>query len=48
MLAYDGDYLLKTKKFLLDNSSDLSTTEDYINICNVFGFEYIKKDNLLL
>ena len=46
MLAYDGDYLLKTKKFLLDNSSDLSTTEDYINICNVFGFEYIKKDNL--
>ena len=46
MLAYDKDYLIKTKKFLLDNSSDLSTTEDYINICNVFGFEYIKKDNL--
>jgi hypothetical protein len=46
MLAYDGDYLLKTKKFLLDNSSDLSTTEEYIKLCDEFGFEHIKKDNL--
>ena len=46
MLEYDKDYLLKTKKFLLDNSSDLSTTEEYIQICEEFDFEHIKKDNL--
>ena len=46
MLAYDKDYILKTKKFLLDNSSDLSTTEEYLTICEEFGFEHIKKDNL--
>ena len=46
MLAYDGDYILKTKKFLLDNSSDLSTTEEYLKICEEYDFEHIKKDNL--
>jgi hypothetical protein len=46
MLAYDKDYILKTKKYLLDNSSDLSTTEEYLVICEEFGFEHIKKDNL--
>jgi len=46
MLAYDKDYILKTKKYLLDNSSDLSTTEEYSVICEEFGFEHIKKDNL--
>lgn len=46
MLDYDKDYILKTKKFLLDNSSDLSTTEEYIKICEEFDFEHIKKDNL--
>ena len=46
MLAYDKDYITKTKKFLLDNSSDLSTTEEYSVICEEYGFEHIKKDNL--
>jgi hypothetical protein len=46
MLAYDKDYINKTSKFLLDNSSDLSTTEEYSAICKEFGFEHIKKDNL--
>lgn len=46
MLAYDKDYITKTTKFLLDNSSDLSTTEEYSAICEEFGFEHIKKDNL--
>jgi Bacterial protein of unknown function (HtrL_YibB) len=46
MLAYDKDYILKTEKYLLDNSSDLSTTEEYSVICEEFGFEHIKKDNL--
>jgi hypothetical protein len=46
MNAYDKDYLLKTKKFLLDNSSDESTFDDYAEICEEYGFEHIKKDNL--
>jgi len=46
MLAYDKDYILKTQKYLLDNSSDLSTTEEYSVICEEFGFKHIKKDNL--
>ncbi len=46
MIAYDKDYVYKTKKFLLDNSSDLSTTEEYKQICEEFDFEHIKKDNL--
>jgi hypothetical protein len=46
MLVYDKDYLNKTTKFLLDNSSDLSTTEEYSVICQEYGFEHIKKDNL--
>jgi hypothetical protein len=46
MNAYDKDYISKTKKFLLDNSSDLSTTEEYLKLCEEFGFEHIKKDNL--
>jgi hypothetical protein len=46
MTAYDKDYLLKTKKFLLDNSTDESTFNDYAEICEEYGFEHIKKDNL--
>jgi len=46
MIEYDKDYLLKTKKFLLDNSSDLSTTDEYSQICKEYDFEHIKKDNL--
>jgi hypothetical protein len=46
MLNYDEDYINKTKKYLLDNSSDLTTTEEYSNICREYGFEHIKKDNL--
>lgn len=46
MLMYDKDFILKTQKFLLDNSSDLSTTEEYKKLCEEHGFEHIKKDNL--
>ena len=46
MIEYDDDYINKPKKFLLNNSSDLSTTERYEKLCNEFGFEHIKKDNL--
>ena len=44
--VYDNDYLLKTKKYLLDNSTDLSTTEEYLKLCEEYGFEHIKKENL--
>ena len=46
MLLYDDEYITKRKKFLLDNSSDLSTTEKYSELCKEYGFEHIKKDNL--
>jgi hypothetical protein len=46
MIAYDKDYIYKTNKFLLDNSTDESTYEEYSQLCEEFGFEHIKKDNL--
>ena len=46
MNQYDDNFIIKPKKFLLDNSSDLSTTERYKELCDQYGFEHIKKDNL--
>ena len=46
MKEYDENFLIKPKKFLLDNSSDLSTTPRYQQLCQEHGFEHIKKDNL--
>lgn len=46
MELYDSDFLTKTKKFLLDNSTDLSTTPRYKELCQQYGFEHIKKDNI--
>jgi len=46
MELYDSDFLTKTKKFLLNNSTDLSTTERYLELCDKYGFEHIKKDNI--
>jgi ligand-binding SRPBCC domain-containing protein len=46
MIQYDSEFIDKPKKYLLDNSSDLSTTERYSELCEEFGFEHIKKDNL--
>ena len=46
MLEYDSDFIHKTKKFLLDNSTDLSTTPKYKELCKQYGFEHIKKDNI--
>jgi hypothetical protein len=46
MIQYDTNFIHKPKKFLLDNSSDLSTTEKYKELCNEYDFEHIKKDNL--
>lgn len=46
MLEYDKNFLHKTQKFLLDNSTDLSTFEEYANLCKLYDFEHIKKNNL--
>jgi O-methyltransferase len=46
MLEYDKDFILKTTKFLLDNSTDESTFNEYSELCKEHGFEHIKKDNL--
>ena len=46
MLEYDRNFIDSPKKFLLDNSSDLSTTPRYQELCSQYGFEHIKKDNL--
>ena len=46
MLGYDSSFIHKTKKFLLDNSTDLSTTPRYRELCDEYGFEHIKKNNL--
>ena len=46
MMFYDKNFIDKTKKYLLDNSTDLSTTEQYIALCKSYGFEHIKKDNI--
>jgi hypothetical protein len=46
MMFYDKNFIDKPKKYLLDNSTDLSTTEQYIALCKSYGFEHIKKDNI--
>jgi hypothetical protein len=46
MLDYDPNFIHKTKKFLLDNSTDLSTTPRYRELCDEYGFEHIKKNNI--
>jgi hypothetical protein len=46
MLDYDSNFITNTKKFLLNNSTDLSTTDEYLQLCNEYNFEHIKKDNI--
>jgi hypothetical protein len=41
MIMYDRDYLDKTKKFLLNNSTDESTFEAYSDLCEEFDFQQI-------
>jgi hypothetical protein len=46
MNQYDVNFINKPKKYLLDNSTDLTTTEEYRKICDLYGFEHMKKKNL--
>jgi hypothetical protein len=43
---YDNNFLEKTKKYLINNSIDLTTQKEYDNLCEKYGFEQIKKDNI--
>ena len=41
MILYDRDFLLKTEKFLLNNSSDSSTRQEYDRLCKLHDFQHI-------
>jgi FkbM family methyltransferase len=43
---YDRNFLTKPKKFLLNNSLNRDTDVAYSQLCDKYGFEEIKKDNL--
>jgi len=43
---YDKNFLDRPKKFLLNNSLDHSTDEEYATLCKKYDFTEIKKDNL--
>ena len=45
-INYDRNFIDRPKKFLLNNSLDSTTDERYKELCDEFGFEEIKKDNL--
>ena len=42
----ENGFFTHANKYVLDNSTNLETTQAYINICNEYGFTHIKKDNL--
>ena len=42
----ENGFFTNTEKYVLDNSTDLSTTDEYIKICKEYNFTHIKKDNL--
>jgi len=46
IIQYDVNFLDRPKKYLLDNSSDTSTTNRYIELCDKYNFTHIKKNNL--
>lgn len=46
-IDYDINFLNEPKKYLLNNSTDRTTDDEYIKICEEHGFEIIwKKENL--
>lgn len=46
MNLYDKNFVTKPKKFLLDNSKDEKTFDEYAALCKEHDFVHIKKDNL--
>lgn len=46
MDLYDKSILKKCKKFLINNSTDKSTREKYVEVCKKYSFDMIEKDNI--
>lgn len=46
MEEYDNNFVIQPKWFLLDNSTDLTTTDYYMEICEQYDITHIKKDNI--
>ena len=46
MLQYDSNFVTQPQKFLLDNSLNLETQDEYLKICKEYNFTHIKKDNI--
>jgi len=44
-LKHSG-FIRETKNYLLDNSTDPTTTEKYLQLCRKYNFKHIKKDNI--
>ena len=42
----DSNFLTKTNKYFLNNSTDRDTDIEYSQICDEYGFEETKKDNI--
>lgn len=43
---YDKNFLEKPKKYLLNNSTDITTDKDFSELCKEYGFEEIRKNNI--
>ena len=41
-----NDFISNTENYLLDNSTDLTTEQRYVEICEKYNFTRIKKDNI--
>jgi len=46
ILEYDSSLITSTRKYLLNNSTDHTTTQKYLELCDKYGFEHIKKNNI--
>lgn len=46
MLEYDKDFVYEPQIIVLDNSTELSTLPEYLEICQRYNIIHIKKDNL--
>lgn len=44
--AKEKHFFTHSTRYLLDNSTDLTTTPEYLEVCKEYGFTHIKKDNL--
>jgi hypothetical protein len=46
MKEYDENFVTQPQWVVLNNSTDESTTPEYEELCNKYGFIHVKKDNL--